>query len=765
MLQKILPRAFKKYQALPIFGSVADGFSGWCRRLGYSVRVLQYQLADLVHLDQFFHRRGLRHLEELTAQQLTFAVQRWKRPTPASGATLQRLHRYLHETRGLPLSATPPSTPTDRLLGVYRQFLQQTRGLADGTMEGHLHVVRVFLKFLGYEQSKAVLTHLSSRRVSAFVCQQARRHSPQSLINVIGALRSYLRFQHSQGLVSRPLHQLVEAPRIYRLANPPKAVPWSQVQALLASIDRSSLQGIRDYTLLYLIAAYGLRCGEAVNLKLDDIDWRTGVLRVAQNKTRQRLILPLTDQAGDILQRFLKMSRPSSKMRQLFFRCRPPLGPLTRSAVYMILKDRIRRSGLTINPRGPHALRHSFALQLLRQSVPLKAISDTLGHRRLDSTAIYLPLATEELREVAMPVPKLAAVSCPLPRSGWAHRIPRVRFHKGAYPPPPTHFRSGLAAPIQRYLSVKRALGRKYDLEKRTLLDLDDFLCEVRSGARKISRDLFGLWTRRLTALTPKVRSERTRMVRNFIQFQARDGAVPFVPEWKKLPKWQDRKTPRLVSEVEMARVLATAAGLPATWHDPLRSKTVRIALLLLFCCGLRLGELARLKLCDFDPQQETLWIENTKFSKSRFVPLSRSTADELCDYWAERRRHHFHFERDDFLIGAKGRNPSRPLVYKAMSLWFVWRQLCLATGLLDEKGRPPRLHDLRHSFIVNALQRQYELGNDAQSKLPHLANYVGHVEPSSTHYYLQMTPEIREAANHLFHQRFGAKLNHGGSL
>jgi integrase len=68
------------------------------------------------------------------------------------------------------------------------------------------------------------------------------------------------------------MHQLVEAPRIYRLAKPPKAVPWSEVQALLASIDRSSFQGIRDYTLLYLIAAYGLRCGEAVNLKLEDID-------------------------------------------------------------------------------------------------------------------------------------------------------------------------------------------------------------------------------------------------------------------------------------------------------------------------------------------------------------------------------------------------------------------------------------------------------------------------------------------------------------
>ena len=165
MLQEILPRTFKKYQALPIFGSVADGFSCWCRQLGYSVRVLQYQLADLVHLDQLFHRRGRRRLEELTAQDFTIAVQRWKRPTPASGTTLQRLHRYLHETHGLPLNSAPPSMPTDRLLEEYRQFLLQTRGLVARTVVSHLHVVRVFLKFLGFKQSKVVLTHLSSRQI------------------------------------------------------------------------------------------------------------------------------------------------------------------------------------------------------------------------------------------------------------------------------------------------------------------------------------------------------------------------------------------------------------------------------------------------------------------------------------------------------------------------------------------------------------------------------------------------------------------------
>jgi len=431
----------------------------------------------------------------------------------------------------------------------------------------------------------------------------------------------------------------------------------------------------------------------------------------------------------------------------------------------MILEKRIRDSGLAIVPHGPHSLRHSFAVQLLHRGVALKTIGDTLGHHALDTTAIYLHLATDDLRKVAAPVPKSAIVSCLLPQSDWADGIPRVRFRNGAYPPPPPSFRSGLAASIQQYLSFKQALGCKYSLERRTLLDLDDFIYLVRPGTQQISRQLLRRWTSRLAALTPRVRNERMRMVRNFIQFQARDCPVAFVPEWRSLPKSHDRKAPRLVSETEMGRVLATAAQLPPTWHDPLRAKSVRIALLLLFCCGLRLGELARLKLGDFDQQQELLRIENTKFSKSRLVPLSRSVALELLDYLKERRRNHFNFGMNDFLIGGRRRNLQRATAYKAMGLWFVWRKLSLATGLLDEKGRPPRLHDLRHSFIVNALQRQYERGKDAQSMLPYLATYVGHVDPSSTHYYLQMTPRLREAASKRFRRCFGKSLNQGGNI
>ena len=92
-----------------------------------------------------------------------------------------------------------------------------------------------------------------------------------------------------------------------------------------------------------------------------------------------------------------------------------------------------------------------------------------------------------------------------------------------------------------------------------------------------------------------------------------------------------------------------------------------------------------------------------------------------------------------------------------------VWQQLCLSARVLKAQGHPPRLHDLRHSAAVNALQRWYAQGADVQTKLPHLATYLGHVNAVSTHYYLKLTPELRQAASQRFHQHFGALFTVGG--
>jgi integrase/recombinase XerD len=203
----------------------------------------------------------------------------------------------------------------------------------------------------------------------------------------------------------------IDTPRTYRLEQLPRALPWKQVVALLRSIDQTTPGGLRDFTLLYLAACYGLRSGELVRLTLDDIDWRAGTLKVVQTKTKQTLLLPLTDEAGQILVRYLQTGRPHSQRRELFLRRRAPAGTLAPTAVHDILEHRIALSGLALPPIGSHVLRHSLAVDLLRRGECLPTIGATLGHRDVESTAVYLRLAVEDLRDVGLPVPQGASAT------------------------------------------------------------------------------------------------------------------------------------------------------------------------------------------------------------------------------------------------------------------------------------------------------------------------------------------------------------------
>jgi integrase len=419
---------------------------------------------------------------------------------------------------------------------------------------------------------------------------------------------------------------------------------------------------------------------------------------------------------------------------------------------------------LGIRKQGPHVLRHSFAIRLLRQGVSVKAIGDTLGHHHVASTAVYLRLAVEELRIVAAPVPKRVPSSALL-KPGWQKSFPRIRSRTGPCAPVPSRFRSGLQDSIQRYLAIKKALGRRFVHETRVLLDWDAFLYRSQQCSKTVRADTFHKWVNRLAHLQPTVRRVHMRIVRNFHLFNARDQSDGYIPELATFPKALPPRPPRLVSEDEMARVLATAERLlPSDNGSPLRAETLRIALLLLFCCGLRHGEVLRLRLTHFDSVENLLRIEGTKFYKSRVVPLASSVRQELLDYLELRRQRQLPMEADSFLIWSH-RRPEPRAVYSNSGLLRMWRHLCLTVGVLDQRGRPPRLHDLRHSFAVNALQRWYANGEDAQAKLPYLAAYLGHVSPVSTHYYLHLTPELREAASQRFRKRFAAIFQQGGKI
>ena len=300
------------------------------------------------------------------------------------------------------------SSPCRRALTSSRAIsstLTALRGLAAGNTADHLATIAEFLQFIADQRPAVRLGQLTRGELEAFVQHVAARVSRATLQHVVAHLRSFLRWLAAQGAGPRGLESQIDTPRVYRQEQLPRALRWDTVRALLESIDRATAIGRRDYAMLLLIATYGLRSSEIVALTLDDFVWHRGELRVPRRKVDGVLTQPLTDDAGTAVLDYLQRGRPTLPTRVVFLRMRPPAGLLKPTAVTEVFQTRARHSGLTIPFQGPHCLRHSLAVRLLREGVSLKAIGDVLGHRSLESTCLYLRLATEDLRDVALDLP------------------------------------------------------------------------------------------------------------------------------------------------------------------------------------------------------------------------------------------------------------------------------------------------------------------------------------------------------------------------
>jgi integrase/recombinase XerD len=278
------------------------------------------------------------------------------------------------------------------------------RGLAAGTIVGHKFTASDLLSFLGYE-SGGHLRDLHEVRIEDFVRRTSERISRESLQHTVARLRSFLRFLEARGEIPHGLHASIDTPRVYRGERLPRSLPWETVTAFLEAIDRSTPMGLRDYAMLLLIATYGLRTSEVAGLRLDDLKWRASRIGVRRPKIDTPLVLPLTDAVAAALLDYLRNGRPTLSFREIFLRVRAPAGPLERTGVTEAFQTWACRSGLPIPFHGPHCLRHSLAVHLLRQGASLKAIGDLLGHRSPESTCVYLRLHVEDLRDAALDLP------------------------------------------------------------------------------------------------------------------------------------------------------------------------------------------------------------------------------------------------------------------------------------------------------------------------------------------------------------------------
>jgi len=315
-------------------------------------------------------------------------------------------------------------------------------------------------------------------------------------------------------------------------------------------------------------------------------------------------------------------------------------------------------------------------------------------------------------------------------------------------------FTSSLAPLLDRYLSLKEALGRKYATERAVLAHLDGFLSARTPANSDLTAEVFTPWCATLTHLTPGVRRRRMLLVRNLCLYRQRTEPGCFVPDPNLFPQPHPPRPPYCFTEQEIVRLLEAADELPITPRSPLRAHVYRLALVLLYTAGLRRGELVHLTLGDYDPVERTLHVRATKFHKSRLVPLSRDAAQEM-DVYLEARRQFPHAPRLPLLCNqSAGLRP-----FTGAGLAQGLRHLFRCAGVSTASGRPPRVHDLRHSFAVHALIRWYKAGIDVQAKLPALATYMGHVSIVSTQHYLRFLEPLAQDASDLFARHFGAAL------
>ena len=186
----------------------------------------------------------------------------------------------------------------------------------------------------------------------------------------------------------------------------PRAIATDQVRQLLASIDRHTAVGRRDYAILLLLARLGLRAGEVACLKLDDIDWNVGRLSV-RGKTGQRSDLPISAEVGKAITAYLKHGRPQSASRCVFLRAKAPnAGFQGASGVGSIVRHSLLRAGIDAPTKGAHQFRHGLATEMLRRGASLGEIGELLGHHHPQTTKIYAKVDIKALRTLAVPWPR-----------------------------------------------------------------------------------------------------------------------------------------------------------------------------------------------------------------------------------------------------------------------------------------------------------------------------------------------------------------------
>ena len=301
---------------------------------------------------------------------------------------------------------------------------------------------------------------------------------------------------------------------------------------------------------------------------------------------------------------------------------------------------------------------------------------------------------------------------------------------------------SALHDALTEYLAMRRALGTQLGWPESSLRRFVDFV--EAQGAQSVTTELALRWAVQPQGVQRATHRRRLEIVRGFAAWlQATDPGTQ-VPPRGILPARQRRPVPHIYSDGEIANLMAAAGRLRSA--SGLRPATFRTLLGLLAATGLRPGEAIALDVGDVDIVSGVLMVRESKFGKSRFVPLDESVRAALAAYAKFRDTVRPCRNTPAFLVTGRGSRLGPSTTRRTFA------RLCQAVGLrprLHDRriGRGPRLQDLRHTFATRRLTEWYRAGCDVDRLMPRLATYLGHVRVADTYWYIQAVPELLRLA------------------
>jgi len=295
-----------------------------------------------------------------------------------------------------------------KLLCEYLDYLKDCLNLSTATINVRRLYVWGFLSKIGAISTPLKIHRLSPKIIHDYIIRTTKPMTRAKRKHITTSLRCFLRFAYVKGYLKKNLTQAVPVIITWRLESIPRKISWDDVKRLLDSPDRNTEIGRRDYAILLLLATYGVRIAQVKELTLKDIKWIEGIITFDSIKSSKKLSFPLRENVARALLEYIKKDRMDVSFEKVFLKSKGPKKPFSSSNnLSNSIRAHYKRAGVKSEVKGAHAIRHAFATRLMEDRVPIKTISDLLGHRMLDSTFVYTKVDIERLRMLVRDWPEV----------------------------------------------------------------------------------------------------------------------------------------------------------------------------------------------------------------------------------------------------------------------------------------------------------------------------------------------------------------------